>query len=150
MKRLKVCSFFVSKTHLLTIILPYINEKISEGKNVKIISQIDLSDDVEKYIKTVKKFDNESIKKICWNNKNKIDKINEKTILFFIGDENFIESRDNKKLCEENVKCYEIENIKSIEKIIQKNEYYLKTDGKFRIVKNSQNEQISNTIKAQL
>lgn len=150
MKRLKVCSFFVSKTHLLTIILPYINEKISEGKNVKIISQVDLNDDVKKYIKTVRMLDNENIKNICWRKKNEIDDINENTIVFYIGDENFIESKNNEKECEENIKCYEIKNVSSMEKILQKNEYYLKTKGKFRINKNSHNEQISNTIKAQL
>lgn len=150
MKRLDVCSFFVSKTHLLTIILPYINEKICEGKNVKIISQIDLNDDVKKYIKTVKKFDNENLKQICWKNKNEINDINEKTVLFFIGDEKFIKNKNNEIMCEEDVKCYELENVSNVEKIIQENEYYLKTDGKFKIEKNSQNEQNSNTIKAQL
>ena len=64
MKNQKTCSFFVSNAHLLTIILPYINEKISEGKKVKIITQTDLTDEVKKYLKNVKKLNNDNIKKI--------------------------------------------------------------------------------------
>lgn len=147
MKRQDVCSFFVSTTHLLTIILPYINEKMNEGKNVKIISQQDLSDDVKKYLKSVKEFNNENIKKVCWK-KIKEDNINENTVLFNIGNKEFIESFKNRYDCEI-VKCYEIENIDNIQKIINENDYYLRTDGKLKIIKNSQNEQNSNTIKSQ-
>lgn len=150
MKKPKTCSFFVSSTHLLTIILPYINEKMNEGKNVKILSQTDLSDDVRKYLKSVKEFNNENIKKICWNNKREYKDLDENTLLFIIGDKKFVDRTDFEYANCETVKCYEIENIDNIEETIQKHEFYLRTDGKLKIIKNSQNEQNSNTIKSQL
>lgn len=150
MKEQKTCSFFVSTTHLLTIILPYINEKMNEGKNIKIISQTDLSDDVKKYLKNVKEFNNENSKKIYWKNKKDYKDIDENTLLFIIGNKNFIETTEFDNVNCETVRCYKIEDIDNIAEIMQKNEYYLRTDGKVKIIKNSHNEQISNTIKSQL
>lgn len=150
MKNQKTCSFFVSTTHLLTIILPYINEKMNEGKNVKIVSQNDLSDDVKKYLKSVKELDNENIKKICWKAREEYKILDKEDIIFIIGNKAFVESANFETEVAEIVKCYEIENIDNLEDIIQKNDYYLRTNGKRKIVNNSQNEQNSNTIKSQL
>lgn len=148
MRKQEVCSFFVSKFHLLTIILPYINEKICEGKNVKIISQIDLSDDVKKYLSAVKKFESEKIKRIFMKKQN--DDIEENAVVFYIGDEEYINKNIKETIAGENIKCYEIKNVISMKKILSENEYYLKTEGKVKIENNSQNEQNTNTLKAQL
>ncbi len=150
MKSQENCSFFVSNAHLLTIILPYIDEKINEGKNVTILSQKDLNEDVKKYLKSVKKFDKESIRKAFSKNKINYENANKDVVLFVIGDENFIKSISSEELNYERIDCYEIGNVSDIQKIMEKYEYYLRTDGKFKLIKNSQNEQISNTIKSQL
>ena len=150
MKEQKTCSFFVSTNHLLTIVLPYINEKINEGKNVNIISQKDLTEDVKKYLKSLKGFDNEKILKICWKNKKHCKKIDENTVLFVIGEKEFVESTDYEENVYEIVKCYEIENIEIIKNVTEKFEYYLRTDGKVKIIKNSQKGQNSNTVISQL
>lgn len=149
MKNPKTCSFFVSNTHLLTIILPYINEKMNEGKNVKIVSQTDLSEDVKKYLKSVKKFNEESLKKICWKSKNEYN-LSKEDIAIVIGDKDFIENVNIEDTADEIIECYKIENVDIIKDVVEEYDYYLRTDGKLKIIKNSQNEQNSNTIKSQL
>lgn len=150
MKKHENCSFFVSTSHLLTIILPYINEKLNEGKNVKIISQKDLSDDVRKYLKNVKEFNNENIKKIYWKNKKDYKNLNENTVLFIIGEKEFVENEEIDKNVYEIVRCYDLESVDDIKKVAEKYEYHLRTDGRIKLTKNSQKEQNSNTIKSQL
>lgn len=150
MKEQKTCSFFVSKNHLLTVILPYINEKINEGKNVNIISQKDLTEDVKKYLKAVKEFNNEKIMKIGWKSKKCSKNINESTVLFIIGNKEFVENEEFENIACEVVQCYEIKDIEIIKDVVEKYEYYLRTDGKLKIIKNSQKRQNSNTIISQL
>ena len=150
MKEQKTCSFFVSTNHLLTIVLPYINEKINEGKNVNIISQKDLTEDVKKYLRNVKGFDNEKILKICWKNKKYCKNADENTVLFLIGEKQFVESMDYADNIYEVVKCYEIKNIEIIKNVTEKFDYYLRTDGKVKILKNSHKGQNSNTVISQL
>lgn len=150
MKNQKTCSFFVSNAHLLTIILPYINEKISEGKKVKIITQTDLTDEVKKYLKNVKELNNDNIKKISWKTEKKKENLDEKIILFIIGDKNFVNSINFEESVCEIVKCCEIKDIEDMQEILKECDYYLKSDGKLKLIKNSQNEQNSNTIKSQL
>lgn len=150
MKNQKTCSFFVSNAHLLTIILPYINEKMNEGKNVKIIPQTDLTDEVKKYLKSVKKFNTEDIRKICWKNNKTFENPEEKTIVFVIGNKNFVKNTNLEENVCEIVKCCEMEDIGDMQEIVEECDYYLKSDGKLKLIKNSQNEQNSNTIKSQL
>lgn len=150
MKNQKTCSFFVSNAHLLTIILPYINEKMNEGKNVKIITQTDLNDEVKKYLRSVKKFNTDSIRKICWKKNNNFNNLDEETVLFNIGDKDFIKSINSQNSTFETVDCYEMKDIEEMSEIVEKYEYYLRSDGKLKLINNSQNEQNSNTIKSQL
>ena len=57
----KLCSFYVSNWHLVTMLLPYINHQIDE--NLKIITI--LENDIEQYIQTL-------VKKLNLKNKNEI------------------------------------------------------------------------------
>lgn len=150
MKNQKTCSFFVSTTHLLTIILPYINEKINEGKNVKIISQKDLTEDVKKYLKCVKEFNYEKIMQISWKGKKENKPVDDNTVLFIIGNKDFVESSQIKNLNCEVVVCYEVKNIEVIENVAEKYEFYLRTDGKVNIINNSHKGQNSNTVISQI
>lgn len=149
MKKQKACSFFVSDNHLLTIILPYINEKMNEGKNVNILSQKDLTDEVKKYLKSVKKFDSEKILKLCWKNKKNLKNVDENTILFIIGDKKFVKNIKPEENIE-TVECYKIENMDFVKKVAEEYDYYLRTDGILKIIKNSQKGQNSNTVTSQL
>lgn len=150
MSKQKTCSFFVSTNHLFTIILPYINEKINEGKEIRILSQKDLTEDVKKYLNSIKIFESNSVLNINWNEKNPLKESDNDTVLFVIGKKEFVESIDFKNELFEIVKCYEIENIETINNIIKKYEFYLRTGGKIKILNNSQKEQNTNTVTSQL
>lgn len=146
----KTCSFFVSTNHLFTIILPYINEKINEGKKVKILSQKDLTVDVKKYLNSVNEFDKDNLLKLSWKGKEQNKKIDKNTVLFVIGEKEFVENIEDKSDILEIVKCYEIENIEIIKNVTEEFEFYLRTGGKVKILKNSQKGQNSNTVTSQL
>ena len=146
----KTCSFFVSTNHLFTIILPYINEKINEGKKVKILSQKDLTEDVKKYLNSVNEFDKDNLLKLSWKGKEQNKKIDKNTVLFVIGEKEFVENIEDKSDILEIVKCYEIENIEIIKNVTEEFEFYLRTSGKVKILKNSQKGQNSNTVTSQL
>lgn len=150
----KICSFYVSSSHLLTIILPYINEEIEAGKDVITILQNDLEETVEQYLNNVKNLniDYEKIRKISWKKtkKNMIKIYNEKTILI-IGDEQYIEEM-NEKLSEKSEKnevinCYKITKIKRIDEVLSRHDKILNTSGKNE--KFSHNAQKRKTIKSQ-
>ncbi len=154
----KICSFHVSDLHLFTVVLPYINEKIKEEKDIVIISQKDLSLEVKKYLKNVKSFEceREKIISIGWRRvkEEQFDKdFSEKTVIV-IGNNDFIDEvnkfLDTKIGIYEIVNCYNVESGNQIASIVEKYDMFLNTEGKFRIEKNSQNAQKRKTIKSQL
>lgn len=154
----KICSFHVSDLHLFTIVLPYINEKIKEEKDIVIISQKDLSLEVKKYLKNVKSFkcEREKIISIGWRRvKEELFYENfSNKIVVVIGNNNFVAEvnkiLDTKINIYEILNCYSIENGNQIADIIQKYDILLNTEGKFRIEKNSHDVQKRKTIKSQL
>lgn len=150
----KICSFYVSSSHLLTIILPYINEEIQAGKEVITILQNDFEQEVEQYLKNVKNLniDYEKIRRIGWKKtrKSMIKKYVGKDILV-IGNEQYI-AEVNKKLNEESeyneiINCYKITKIKRIDDILSSHDKILNTSGKNE--KFSHNAQKRKTIKSQ-
>ena len=150
----KICSFYVSSSHLLTIILPYINEEIQAGKEIITILQNDFEKEVEQYLTTVKnlKVDYEKIRKISWKKTKKdvMKKCFGKDILV-IGDEQYI-SEVNEKLekdlkYNEIINCYKITKIKRIDDILSRHDKILNTSGKNE--KFSHNAQKRKTIKSQ-
>ena len=68
MRKEKICSFYVSDFHLITILLPYINEKILEEKEIITILQNDVSKSIKRYLKSVKNLniEKERILDIGW------------------------------------------------------------------------------------
>lgn len=154
MNNRKICSFYVSESHLLTIILPYINEEMQAGRDIVIVSQNDISHDVKQYLKNVKHLsvDIDKILKLRWKNNKKEEFFNcEKKIFIVIGEEEYIENINQKiddNLCEnEIINCYKITKIKKIDDILNKHSMILNTKGK---KENSQNEQKRKTIKSQI
>ena len=49
----KYCSFYVSDVHLVTMLLPYINEKIKEKKEFITIFEKDISESAKKVIGSI-------------------------------------------------------------------------------------------------
>ena len=76
MNKKSFCSFYVSEYHLLTILMPYINEQISNLKNVELILENDMSECVKKYLRRNEVFNTGKIIKLNWKKiipfKNKI------------------------------------------------------------------------------
>ncbi len=152
----KVCCLYISTYHLFTIILPYINGKMNDGKEIELILQKDLSSDIERYVKSVKNLgiDTERILKLDWKNRNKVLEKNENKIYVIVGDENFILNYE-KVLIENEIEsellgCYKMNNNLEISKVLLSHDYLLTTKRKKEIAKFSQNEQKRRTIKSQL
>ena len=151
----KICSFFVSEYHLLTILLPYINEKMSENKSVELILEKDMVEKVKQYLKKVKEFESLKFLKLGWKKSKKEDAITKiaETIIV-IGDENYInevnEILDTKDNIREIINCYNIETLTKLKEIVMKQNYVLKTSGESEISKCSHNEQKRKTIQTQI
>ena len=156
MNNQKFCNFYVNNNHLLTVLMPYINEKIKEQKEFIIFSQKDVSSDVKRYLKKVKIFEGETEKILSMGWKKYKNELNQailnKDIAIVIGDEEFID-KINMSIDEENkfyevINCYNIEKVKDIAKIYNQYTWILNTTGKFE-TKNSHNAQKRKTIKSQ-
>lgn len=113
------CCFYVSDFHLEMTILPYINEKIKENKNIVIITQNKLEDSIKILISKMNLKNKEQILELEWNN-SEIDKIKgrENIVIINNGTKKFIEET-NKELEEsvgnkavEIVNCYLFDEIK--------------------------------------
>ena len=113
------CCFYVSDFHLEMTILPYINEKIKENKEIVIISQNKLEDSIKILMSKMNLKNKEQILELDWNN-NKIEKIQGKENIVIInnGSKKFIEERNKKiqklenKEIAEIINCYEFDEIK--------------------------------------
>ena len=156
---MKLCSFYVSDWHLVTMLLPYINKKISEETKIATILEKDIKDNVETLVKKLNLKNEEKILNINWDNKNgkkysNISKIIDNnvgnSILIIVnGNKDFIEKvninidkyiENNKNKIEKiNTKikivdCYEIVEFNgSIVEILDKHDKILNTSGEKEI-----------------
>lgn len=114
------CCFYASDFHLEMTIVPYINKKIEENKNIVIITENDLQETVNILISKMNIKNKNAILELDWNNSN-INQIVGKNNLLIItnGSRNFVETQ-NKKMKEmlldetqvEMVDCYNFEEVK--------------------------------------
>lgn len=143
MNKQKFCSFYASYIHLVTMLLPYINEKIKENKEFITIFETDISESAKKVIESVnlKEFESQKLIEIGWNNKINIDGTNfENKIVLVMGSDYFIENMNlilDKK--EENftiINCFECIQIESkINDILDSHEKVINTSGENEIEK---------------
>lgn len=156
MENEKTCSFYVSDFHLITILLPYINKKITEEKEIITILQNDVSKSIKRYLKNVKNInvEKEKILDIGWKEMKKMKSINlEGKVLIISGEEDFVQNV-NKNIMEninetEILNCYKISNTEDIARIAKIYTTFLNTSGKINAKENSQNEQKRKTIQSQ-
>ena len=154
MKNQKVCCLYISTFHLFTIILPYINEKIKEGKKVKLLLQKDLSVDLKLYVKNVNslKINIDEIINLGWDKKSELFEKGEKEGYLIVGDERFV--LNNEKILIENdvkdeiISCFRMNTKLEISKILLSHDELLTTKTKREINKFSQNEQKTKTIQS--
>lgn len=157
MNNKKICSFFVSDYHLLTALLPYINEKIFEEKKILLILQNDMNKKVKEYFEKVKvlNLQKEEILNLEWK-KSKLEKnnIDNEQIIITIGSKEYIEKVKNEIIlsdkCEEIIDCYLIKDMEEIDNILPKYSKILNTEGIKSLEKNLQNAQKRKTIKTQI
>jgi len=154
MNNKKVCSFYISEFHLFTILLPYINEKISEKKEITLILEENLENSVKQYLKNIQIYNKEEILKLNWKkSKNENNKIMN-NIIIIIGSQKFVQKK-NKEIedvesLNEIINCYKLDDVDEIDEIVKNYNYILKTKGEFYLDKNSHNEQKRKTIKSQI
>lgn len=156
MKKKNFCSFYVSEYHLLTILLPYINEKMSDSKNIEVILEDDMIEYVKKYLKRNEIYNISKILKLGWKkNKEDIIELKENTdIVVICGHETFVEtvnkSINNSENVKEIINCYNIETMTNLNEIVKEHNFILRTSGLCEVKKSSHNEQKRKTIQTQI
>ena len=156
MKKKNFCSFYVSEYHLLTILLPYIDEQISNSKKVQVILEEDMIEYVRKYLKRYEINNMSKIIKLGWKKeKDNSLEINENIDNIIVcGHEEFVEKINLKindaKRNLEIVNCYNIETLKNLSEVVNGHDFVLRTNGLCEIKKSSHNEQKRKTIQTQI
>ena len=117
----KTCCFYASDFHLEMTILPYINKKMEEEKDIVIITENSLEESIKILISKINIKNKEKILNIDWNNKDteKISK-NNKSVIIVNGTQNFIKNINkkieiidtDKNTSIEQVDCYLFDEVK--------------------------------------
>ena len=146
----KLCSFYVSDWHLVTMLLPYINQKINEQAKIATILEKDIKQNVETLVEKLNLKNKEKILNLNWSTQDEIKpKINEleknqELVIFINGSKEFIEKYNRKltryfetHLINNEIKiinCYEvIEFNGSITEILDEHDKILNTSGEKEI-----------------
>lgn len=69
MNKKKLCCFYVNDIHLITMLLPYINERINEGTEVITMMETDMSKSAKKVIEEIQGKKSKSLLEIDWESK---------------------------------------------------------------------------------
>ena len=155
----KICSFYVSKYHLVTMILPYIKEKLEQKANFITLLEDDLTENMQTLLTNINfnLKDKEKIEKINWNNikslkyKDLEEYINSATnknkdlYILVSGNSDYIEimNKNIKKWLDKNtlkvktlsvINCYEVTQFNnSIKEILDEHDKILNTSGEKEI-----------------
>lgn len=149
----KLCSFYVSDWHLITMLLPYINKKINEEVEIATVLEKDIQNNVKTLVEKLNLKNERKILEINWKNKSKsiediIGDIIAKEVLIIVnGSKEFIDNSNeeilnylelNKEKFEKTsikiVDCYEIVEFNgSIVEILDNHDKILNTSGEKEI-----------------
>lgn len=134
----RICCFYASDEHLLSILLPYINEKTKENQDVVTILEKNIGKSVGNFKKFLK-FSKDDWKKIdgILSGKNVFKKIDKSNIVILAGSEEFVKKESNKLRNNETlICCYDfMKTTKNIENILSENDKILSTVGEQDISK---------------
>ena len=128
----RVCCFYASKEHLMSILLPYINEKLEENQNIVTI----LEEDIGKETKALRRIFN--FKKENWNKIEEVFKRKENlvnadfkdSIVIIIGSNSFLEQKNKINEAKIVINCFELmQGLDKIERIIEESNKILTTKG---------------------
>lgn len=145
----KLCSFYVSDWHLVTMLLPYINKKIKEQAKIATILEKDIQENIKVLLEKLNLKNKEKIEQINWTNeqrKNIFSNIeNSKEIIIIVnGGKDFIKNKNEKieKYLETHeinkkvkiINCFEvIEYNGSISDVLEEHDMVLNTSGEREI-----------------
>lgn len=113
----KMCSFYVSDFHLEMILVPYLNKKIDNKEDIKILTEKNLQDSVNLLISRMNMAEDkkQKILNLGWDKDE--NTLTLKSNFIIIGSEEYIKEK-NKEIKEMNmsnvtiVDCYDFEEVK--------------------------------------
>ena len=140
-KNLKsICSFYASEWHLVTMLLPNLDQKINKGVKVTTILEKDLTKEMETLLTKLHIEDKKEIINIGWQKSNLEDikqAVQNNDCIIINGTKEFIEK--TREIIENNlsenkiieiIDCYDIEDCKyGIKDILDKHDKILNTSG---------------------
>ena len=153
----KLCSFYVSDWHLVTMILPYINQKLNEKANVITLLENDIENNIKILTSKLNLRNEEEILKIDWKMckeskiEEKLQNLNQQkntsNIIFVNGSKSYINSANKivdacitnnsektKQGVVKVVNCYEVTEFnESIKEILNSHDRILNTSGERNI-----------------
>lgn len=144
----KICSFYASDWHMITMLLPHVNKMINEGTKITTILEQDSSNKIQILLSKLRLKNERQIGRINWkkteNIKHKIkeileDNIGENIEIIICGSKQYMDSvnenieeyvKDNDEINNyiKIVNCYNIEEINAKE-ILEKHDGVLNTAG---------------------
>lgn len=148
---MKLCSFYVSDWHLVTMLLPYLNQKVNEQAKIATILERDIEQNVETLVEKLNLKNKEKILNLNWNAneevKSKINELEEgqELVILINGKKEFID-RQNRKLNRyfqthflrhaiKIVNCYEAMELEcDISEILDEHDKILNTSGEKEIM----------------
>ena len=137
MNKKRLCCFYVNDIHLITMLLPYINERINESTEIITVLESDISKSVKKVMNGIRGKRSESLLKIDWKNKG-VDElyninVQDKLILVYGNDEFIKEANiiiNNKNEECEILNCYEImQGSSKLQEILDRHDKVVNTSG---------------------
>ena len=161
----KLCCFYVSNAHLVTMLIPYLSRKIKEGNNFIIFTQNNLENEVEMLLSkiNIKEEEKQKIRNINWKKslyqenviKEKLENNIENLYIIINGDNEYVEKINEKveRINEKNQKnvtiidCYEVLQVnQEINKILNNHDKILNTSGEKEISEVFQGYQKDNNL----
>lgn len=146
---IKLCSFYISDWHLVTMLLPYINQKINEEVEIATILEKDLNEKIAKLVERLNLNNTEKILNLNWNKFKERGKIiynkdNKEKILIINGNREFVDNINKKiekyfKTHKVNgiikiINCYEITELSGdITEILDEHDKVFNTSGEKEI-----------------
>lgn len=156
----KLCSFYVSDWHLVTMLLPYVNKQINEKANILTMLENDIEENIKTLIKKLNLKNEEKILDLNWKKTNgiKYSLIQENmknivkenvNIIFISGSKEYIENTNkniekflltnkekHKSLNIKIINCYEVSEFNfNMQEILSKHNKILNTSGEKEIGK---------------
>lgn len=147
----KLCSFYISDWHFVTMLLPYVNKKINEKAKVATILEKDIEENVTTLVEKLNLKNKEKILNLNWNKTQKSNNVfsnlseeTEEIVIIISGEKEFIKNKNEKleryiqthriKQKIRIINCYEIIDFNgSINEILNEHDKILNTSGEKEI-----------------